>query len=258
MENKKYTFDDLLKIIARLRAKDGCPWDAEQTHDSIKKCMVEESYEVIEAIESGDMSKVYDELGDLLLQVVFHAQIAKENGEFDIDDVTNAICKKMIRRHPHVFGDVKVKNSDEVLDNWDEIKKEEKGESKTSETLKSVSAYLPALMRAQKVQKKAAKVGFDWDGIDGALGKVREETDEFEEAVKNGSNKEEELGDLLFSVVNTARFADVDAEEALTKATKKFISRFEKMEDKISDEGKRLENLSLDEMDMFWEKVKSE
>lgn len=256
MADKKYSFDDLLRIIARLRAKDGCPWDAEQTHDSIKKCMVEESYEVIEAIESGDMSKVYDELGDLLLQVVFHAQIAKENGEFDIDDVTNAICEKMIRRHPHVFGDVKVNNSDEVLDNWDEIKKEEKGEKKMSETLKSVSAYLPALMRAQKVQKKAAKVGFDWTDISGALGKVREETDELEEAVKNNSNKEEELGDLLFSVVNTARYADVDAEEALTKATKKFILRFENMEDAVLDEGKRLEELSIDEMDSFWDKIK--
>ena len=252
----KYNFDDLCRIIERLRGKGGCPWDAEQTHESIKKCMVEEAYEAVEAIESGDMSKVYDELGDLLLQVVMHAQIAKESGEFDMDDITNAVCTKMIRRHPHVFGDTKVKDSDEVLDNWEEIKKAEKGESKASESLESVAHSLPALMRAQKVQKRAAKVGFDWADVSGAIDKVKEETAELEEAVKNGTNTEEELGDLLFSVVNVARFVKADSEEALTQSTRKFISRFAKMEDVVLKSGKRLEDLSLDEMDGIWDKIK--
>ncbi|MBQ7717898.1 MAG: nucleoside triphosphate pyrophosphohydrolase [Clostridia bacterium] len=253
---EKYSFDDLCKIIEKLRAPGGCPWDAEQTHESIKKCMVEEAYEAVEAIESGDMTKVYDELGDLLLQVVMHAQIAKENGEFDIADVTNAVSTKMIRRHPHVFGTTQVNGSEEVLDNWEKIKKVEKGESKTSEGLDSVAHSLPALIRAQKVQKKASKAGFDWEDIGGAIDKIKEETAEFEEAVKNGSNTEEELGDLLFSVVNAARFAKVDSEEALTQSTRKFIKRFAKMEDEVLKSGKRLEDLSLDEMDMIWNKIK--
>jgi tetrapyrrole methylase family protein/MazG family protein len=252
----KYTFDGLVNIMEKLRRPGGCPWDAEQTHESIKKCMIEETYEVIDALDSGDMTKVYDELGDLLLQVVFHAQIAKDNGDFDINDVIGAICRKLIRRHPHVFGEEKAGTAEEVLDRWDEIKKEEKEEKSGAEGLKSVPASLPALMRAQKVQEKAAKVGFDWDSIDGALDKVREETAELEEAEKKGENMKEELGDLLFSVVNVARFLGVDAEEALFETTNKFVSRFSEVERMARESERNLSEMTLDEMDVLWEKAK--
>lgn len=251
-----YSFDDLVDIMEKLRRPGGCPWDAEQTHESIKKCMIEETYEVIEALDSGDMVKVYDELGDLLLQVVFHAQIAKDNGDFDIGDVTNAICTKLIRRHPHVFGDEKLTTSEDVLDKWDDIKKHEKGEKSTTETLKSVAVSLPALMRAQKVQAKAAKVGFDWRDVSGALDKIHEETRELEEAIEKDTNKEEELGDLLFSVVNVSRFIGADSEEALYKTINKFVARFSHVESMANEEGRALSDMSLEEMDRLWEKSK--
>lgn len=252
----KYSFDDLVEIMEKLRRPGGCPWDAQQTHESIKKCMIEETYEVIEALDNGDMTKVYDELGDLLLQVVFHAQIAKDNGDFDIDDVTNAICTKLIRRHPHVFGDEKLATAEDVLNKWDDIKKHEKGEKSTTETLKSVAVSLPALMRAQKVQEKAAKVGFDWDDVRGAIDKVREETKELEEAIENDTNKEEELGDLLFSAVNVSRFIGVNSEEALYKTINKFVARFSHVERMANEQGRALFEMSLEEMDMLWEKSK--
>lgn len=251
-----YSFDDLVDIMEKLRRPGGCPWDAEQTHESIKKCMIEETYEVIEALDSGDMVKVYDELGDLLLQVVFHAQIAKDNGDFDIGDVTNAICTKLIRRHPHVFGDEKLTTSEDVLDKWDDIKKHEKGEKSTTETLKSVAVSLPALMRAQKVQAKAAKVGFDWRDVSGALDKIHEETRELEEAIEKDTNKEEELGDLLFSVVNVSRFIGADSEEALYKTINKFVARFSHVESMANEEGRALSDMSLEEMDRLWDKSK--
>ncbi len=251
-----YSFDDLVDIMEKLRRPGGCPWDAEQTHESIKKCMIEETYEVIEALDSGDMVKVYDELGDLLLQVVFHAQIAKDNGDFDIGDVTNAICTKLIRRHPHVFGDEKLTTSEDVLDKWDDIKKHEKGEKSTTETLKSVAVSLPALMRAQKVQAKAAKVGFDWRDVSGALDKIHEETRELEEAIEKDTNKEEELGDLLFSVVNVSRFIGADSEEALYKTINKFVARFSHVESMANKEGRALSDMSLEEMDRLWDKSK--
>lgn len=247
-----YTFSDLVDIIARLRGEGGCPWDAEQTHESIKKNLIEEAYEATEAIDSGKGEVMADELGDLLLQIVFHAQIGKEDGEFTIDDVTNAVSEKMIRRHPHVFADTTVENSDEVLVNWEKIKKQEKGQKTATESMLSVSKYLPALMRAGKVQEKAAKVGFDWERAEDALLKVREETEELSEALGEKTNIEEEIGDLLFAAVNTARLCGVDAEEALTGATSKFIKRFTFMEENAHKQGKKLDTMTINEMDELW------
>ena len=247
-----YTFSDLVDIIARLRGEGGCPWDAEQTHESIKKNLIEEAYEATEAIDSGKGEVMADELGDLLLQIVFHAQIGKEDGEFTIADVTNAVCEKMIRRHPHVFADTTVENSDEVLVNWEKIKKQEKGQKSATESMLSVSKYLPALMRAGKVQEKAAKVGFDWENPEEALQKVREETEELSRALKENSNIEEEIGDLLFATVNTARLAGVDAEEALVGATLKFIKRFTFVEENAHKQGKKLDTMTINEMDELW------
>lgn len=252
----RYSFQDLIDIIARLRGEGGCPWDAEQTHESLKKNMIEEAYEATEAIDSGSGAKMADELGDLLLQIVFHAQIGTEENEFTIDDVTTAVCEKMIRRHPHVFADVTVENSDEVLVNWEEIKKKENGQKSTTESMQSVSRYLPALMRAAKVQSKAAKVGFDWPAASEALAKVREEADELSDALRDSSNITEEVGDLLFAAVNTARLAGVDAEEALTAATEKFIRRFGFVEDAAQKTGRTLSDMQLAEMDALWERSK--
>ena len=248
-----YTFDDLVNIIEKLRAPGGCPWDAEQTHESIRKNLIEEAYEALEAIDTGKGEVMADELGDLLLQIVFHAQIGKDEGEFNIDDVTTAVCEKMIRRHPHVFGDVKADTSEEVLRNWDEIKKKEKSLSDVSGTLKSVSSYLPALMRASKVQDKAAKVGFDFDDALMALNKVTEETAEVKDALVNGGDIEEEIGDLLFAAVNVARLAGITSEQALTRTTEKFISRFEYVE---KNAPAPLTQMSLAEMDKLWEESK--
>ncbi|MBQ7036200.1 MAG: nucleoside triphosphate pyrophosphohydrolase [Clostridia bacterium] len=248
----QYSFSDFVDIIARLRGEGGCPWDAEQTHESIKKNLIEEAYETLEAIDSGNGAKMADELGDVLLQIVFHAQIGKEAGEFTIDDVITAVSEKMIRRHPHVFGDISVKDSDEVLVNWEKIKKQENGQKSTTESMLSVSRYLPALMRAGKVQGKAAKVGFDWAKPEEALEKVKEETEEVSEALKNHSNIKEEIGDLLFAAVNTARLAGIDAEEALTEATEKFIRRFTFVEEKAQNMGKSLDTMNINEMDDLW------
>ncbi len=248
----QYTFSDLVDIIARLRGEGGCPWDAEQTHESLKKNLIEEAYETLEAIDSGNGAKMADELGDLLLQIVFHAQIGKEENEFTMDDVTTCVCEKMIRRHPHVFADVSVKNSDEVLVNWEAIKKQENGQRTTAESMRSVSGYLPALMRAAKVQGKAAKVGFDWEKAEDALEKVKEETAEVAAALKDETNIKEEIGDLLFAAVNTARLAGVDAEEALSAATEKFIRRFTFVEDEAHKTGKALATMTINEMDDLW------
>ncbi len=253
-----YTFSDLVDIIAKLRAPGGCPWDAEQTHESIKKNMIEEAYEALEAIDSGSGAKMADELGDLLLQIVFHAQIGKDENEFTIDDVTTAVCEKMIRRHPHVFGDVHVENSEEVLVNWEKIKKVENSQRTTTESMQSVSRYLPALMRAAKVGGKAAKVGFSWENPGAALEKVREETDELSSALAESTNIEEEIGDLLFTAVEVARLSGVDAEEALTKATDKFIRRFSSMEQKAHKNGNSLDTMPINELDVLWNMSKKE
>lgn len=253
-----YGLEDLLHIMQCLRSDGGCPWDREQTHESIKKNLIEETYEVIEAINKQDQALLCEELGDVLMQVVFHAQMEAETGAFTFADVADGVCKKLIERHPHVFGEVRVSDSDEVLRNWDDIKKRSKGQKSQTETMQSVPRELPALMRAAKVQKKAAKVGFDWPEISGAVDKLYEETAELSSAIESGSEEEmvEEFGDLLFSAVNVSRFIGCDAEEALTAATDKFMKRFAHVEEKALERGLRLDALSLSELDGLWDEAK--
>jgi len=253
----KSSFDELVKIMEILREK--CPWDRLQTHESLKRYLIEETYEVLEAIDEKDYSKLKEELGDVLLQVVFHAKIAQENDSFDIYDVISNICEKMKKRHTHVFGNDIAKTSDEVLNNWDRIKNEEKNLKNISESMESIPNHLPALMRSQKIQEKASRVGFDWDNIDDALKKVYEELSEFEEIMSKDEQKDrikEEIGDILFAVVNIARFCNVDAEDALRLTNKKFIRRFSYIEQNASNIGMKVDEMSLKEMDKFWEEAK--
>lgn len=254
---KKYTIDNLREIVKNLRSENGCPWDRVQTHDSIKNSMIEESYEAIDALEKGDDKMFANELGDLLLQVVFHAEIASERGVFDFDDVVGEISQKMIDRHTHVFGNDTANNASEVLDVWEKNKTKEKGIKSQTEAMRDIVA-LPALMRAQKVQKKAAKVGFDWEDVSGAVDKLAEELDELRSAIKNNDQKnmEEELGDLLFSAVNVARFINVDSEDALKCATNKFINRFEVLEQLAQQNGKILSKMTLEELETLWQQAK--
>lgn len=253
-------FYDLLEIMKTLRGEQGCPWDKEQTHESLKKYLIEESYEVIEAIENKNDDMLIEELGDVLLQVVFHAEIGNEEGFFNINDVIKSICNKMIERHPHVFGEADVKNSNEVLNNWDKIKKKEKGFETYTEEMNHIAKILPALIRAEKVQKKAAKVGFDWDKIDDAFEKVKEEFYEVKDVYKNNNREKilEEVGDLIFSVVNVARFLDIDPEFALNYTIDKFINRFNHIEQTAISKSLKLENMTLQEMDLLWEEAKTQ
>lgn len=253
---EKYTYEDLLEIMRILRCPEGCVWDREQDHKSIRRSFIEETYEAVEAIDNDDPVLLQEELGDVLLQVVFHAQIEAEAGRFTMDDVADGICKKMIYRHPHVFGSVEVKNSDEVLTNWDALKQKEKHQKSTTETLESVARSLPGLIRAEKVQHKAAKVGFDWDEVSGALDKVREETAEVARAINGDGDPSEELGDLLFAVVNVARFLKTDPEDAINRTTDKFIRRFAQVEQAAKDAGRSLSEMSLAEMDALWDTAK--
>ena len=257
---KRYTYDEFMDIIATLRSKNGCPWDKEQTHKSIRKDFIEETYEVIEAINKEDTELLKEELGDVLMQVVFHAQIETEEGRFDFSDVCDGICKKMIIRHPHVFANDNAETSDDVLVKWDEIKKKTKNQKTQSSVIESIPKELPALMRAQKVQKKAADVGFDWDDISGAFDKISEETQEVKEALKSGDKEAvlDEMGDLLFSCVNVARFAKVDSEEALTHTTEKFITRFKIVEDLAAKRGIDMEKASLEALDELWDEAKKQ
>lgn len=249
---------ELRAVMHRLRAPGGCPWDAEQTHESLIPHLIEEAYEVAEAAKSGDKAHLCEELGDLLLQPFFHAEIASETGAFDIDSVARGITEKLIRRHPHVFGEAKVDGSAGVLTQWDQIKREEKGGAKQP-LLHGISKALPSLMRAQKLQKKAAKVGFDWPDATPVLDKIREEADEIAEAMaqKDQAAIEEEVGDLLFSVVNLARKLGVEAEVALGHANEKFMSRFNKLEERVEAQGGQLDAMSLAEMDAVWDEVKA-
>ena len=249
---EKYTYEDLLEIMRILRCPEGCVWDREQDHKSIRRSFIEETYEAVEAIDNDDPVLLQEELGDVLLQVVFHAQIEAEAGRFTMDDVADGICKKMIYRHPHVFGSVEVKNSDDVLTNWDALKQKEKHQKSTTETLESVARSLPGLIRAEKVQHKAAKVGFDWDEVSGALDKVREETAEVARAIDGDGDPSEELGDLLFAVVNVARFLKTDPEDAINRTTDKFIRRFAQVEQAAKDVDRSLSEMSLAEMDALW------
>ena len=256
--NKK-DFQDLLDIIETLRNPGGCPWDREQTHESLKSALLEECYEVIDAIENEDEDALIEELGDVLLQVVFHASIGKEDGYFDIMDVIGGISNKMINRHPHVFGNEEANTSEQVLVNWDEIKKEEKGIKTLTEEMQNIAKSLPATTRAYKVQKKAKKVGFDWNDVNCAMDKVKEELNEIKE-VYNCEDKsiiEGEVGDLLFACINVARFLEVDGELALDKTIKKFIKRFSYIENEAIKNNKNLKDMTLEEMDKLWEEAKT-
>lgn len=254
----RYDVADLIDIVEILRSPEGCPWDREQDHKSIRRDFLEETYEVIEAINKDDKELLLEELGDVLLQVVFHTQIEREKGTFELSDVADGICKKMIERHPHVFGEVEADTSEQVLENWDVIKKRTKNQKSQTESMLSIPREFPALMRADKVQKKAAKVGFDWDNADGAFQKVAEELNELKIAVANDDkeNIHEELGDLLFSVVNVSRFISVDSEEALTKATDKFIDRFSKVEKLAEEKGIDMKSTDLETLDKLWDLAK--
>jgi MazG family protein len=245
--------DRLKQIVQRLRAPDGCPWDREQTHESLKPHVIEECYELIDAIDDSDDQGMQEELGDLLLQVVLHAQMASEEERFDFDSVADVISEKLIRRHPHVFGDTKLATSDAVLKQWDAIKRREKTERASA--LDGVPRGLPALAKAQKTQSKAARVGFDWPNAEGSLQKVKEEIEELER-VETGEKLAEELGDLLFSVVNFTRKSKLDAEDLLQAATRKFSERFRKMEALAESQGLNFSSLTLSEMDALWEEVK--
>jgi MazG family protein len=250
--------DQLLAIIARLRAPGGCPWDREQTHASLRGGLLEEAYEVVSAIDAADDENLREELGDLLLQSVFHAQIAAEEGRFTFDDVARGIAEKLVRRHPHVFGDAHCADSAAVLVKWEEIKRGEKSGPAADSVLAGIPRGLTALMRAEKVQRKVAKVGFDWDAAQPVIAKIREELDEVEAALASADRTalEHEIGDLLFSVVNLARQLKIDAEVALHRATEKFIGRFQAVESLARSRGIALEKLTLAELDGLWEEVK--
>ena len=249
--------EQLLRIMARLRAPDGCPWDREQSHATLRQSVIEEAYEVAAAITAGDDANLREELGDLLLQVVFHAQIAGEEGRWDFQAVARGIVEKLVRRHPHVFGSENASDSAAVLTRWEEIKRAEKGTTPTASALDGVSEGLPSLMRAEKVQKKAAKVGFDWSELPPVVAKVREEIAEVEGALGDADKVEEEVGDLLFAVVNLARKLKVDGEVALQRATDKFATRFRQMEAIARERGLDLEKMTLAEMDTIWDAVKA-
>jgi tetrapyrrole methylase family protein/MazG family protein len=249
--------DRFIDIVAKLRAPGGCPWDREQTHKSILSCLLDESYEFFEAVEENDIDKIREELGDLLLQVVLHAQIATDENRFTIEDVAREISEKLIRRHPHVFGTTEVSGSAEVLQNWEKIKKEEKKERRKY-LVDDIPANLPALFRAEKMQRRVARVGFDWTDIQPVLDKVIEEFDEFKEAILSGdqSHAEEELGDIMFALVNVARHHKICAEDALRATTKKFAKRFRYIEDHYNKTGKDIHTATLAEMDKLWEESK--
>ncbi len=247
-----HTFEELLSIMRRLR-KD-CPWDREQTNDSIKGHTIEEAYEVVEAIDDGNDDELRLELGDLLLHVVFHSQIAEDEGRFNIDDVLGAIIEKLVRRHPHIFGDTTVADSTEVLRNWEQIKMDEGRES----VIDGVPRSLPALLKAHRMQDKASKIGFDWEHREDVWKKVQEELDELRDAVerKNSNDIEEEVGDLLFSLVNFSRFIKVNPEDALRRTISKFDRRFRHVERRVRESGREPGDATLEEMDVYWDEAK--
>ena len=250
------SFESFAEIVAHLRAPDGCPWDKEQTHESLRKHLLEESYEAISAIDSGDFNDMREEFGDLLLQVVLQSQIANEEGEFNINQVIHGISSKLIRRHPHVFGDLKVDGVDGVLANWEKLKEQERGGKKENKgILDGVSDILPALSQAQEYQDRAARVGFDWPEIDGVLDKVAEEIEEIKLA-ETDFELASEIGDLLFVLVNFARWKQVDAESALRKTNKKFKKRFGFVEQGAKKQNRNLSELTLDEMESLWQEAK--
>jgi len=253
MSSTGKAIDELIEIMDRLLGPEGCPWDKEQTHETLIRYLIEECYEVIEAINNQDMHKLREELGDLLLQVVFHANLAQREGYFDFSDVAAGVSQKMINRHPHVFGDAgRLKTGDEVMEVWEGYKREE-GKKRL---LEGIPPFLPALMRAEKIQEKAAQVGFDWPSVDGAVDKFREEVDEFCQTVDK-EGEIEEFGDILFALVNIARFKSIEPEQALQKTNDKFTRRFNYIEDRLSQKGQKFNDLRLEEMDAIWEEAKS-
>lgn len=260
------TFDELTSVMARLRAPGGCPWDREQTYASLAQYLLEECYETFDAIQeadaTGDTTNLREELGDVLLQVVFHSTIAKEKGDFTIDEVVSGVSEKLILRHPHVFGEKELKTAADVLNNWDELKKAErqasgKVEKPKDSILDDVPVHFPALLEGQKLTKKAAKAKFDWENVNQIFDKLTEETDELKAAIEQRDNIEEEIGDLLFVVVNLARKLDVDAETALKKTNRKFRQRFKFIESELESNGKSLETSDFEEMDALWNKAKN-
>jgi tetrapyrrole methylase family protein/MazG family protein len=246
-------FEALVKIIARLRSPDGCPWDKQQTHTSLRANLLSECYEVLEALDKGDPAELREELGDLLLQIVLHAQIAKDDNEFEIGDVIRGINTKLIHRHPHIFGSKKVKDAEEVMHNWEELKKEERETGKSM--LEGVPKDMPALAYAYEVSRRAVRVGFEWENIEGVLDKINEEVKEIKEA-GNQVEKGQEIGDLLFTMVNFARWQGVDPETALREANRKFYRRFAAVEEMARERGRELPSLTLKEWDELWEEAK--
>ncbi|MBD3166263.1 nucleoside triphosphate pyrophosphohydrolase [bacterium] len=252
----------LAAIMRILREPNGCPWDRKQTHQSLRPYLLEEAYEVLEVLDNGDYEELREELGDLLLQIVFHARIAAEEGRFELKDSIRAIREKLIERHPHVFGELKLDTADDVRDNWEKIKLNTRNGGKKKDqpkgTLSGVPHALPALTRAFRVQEKMAGVGFDWPSAHGALDKLDEEIEEAREAILSGNREaaEEEIGDLLFSVVNAARLSGFGAEESLRRSTEKVIGRFEMMERMVREDGKQVPDLNLEQLDVYWERAK--
>lgn len=243
----------LLDTVEQLRSENGCPWDRKQTLETLKQYLIEESYETIDAIDSGDVDLHCEELGDVLLQVALQSEIRREKGEFDFDDVADRLAEKLIRRHPHVFGSAQAETADDVLKNWEEIKAEERVESRKT-IFDSIAKHLPALQKAQRIQSKASRVGFDWDEVTEVIDKVEEELEEMKVAIKSGEEDaiEEEIGDLLFAIANLCRFVDVVGEHALEGCNRKFMRRFGAMEQRIQAEGKDLSACSLEEMEQHW------
>lgn len=247
---------ELVQTMKTLLSPEGCPWDREQTHDSLTRYLIEETYEVIEAIGEGEMDKIREELGDLLLQVVFHAALAERDGHFNLDDVADTVNQKMISRHPHVFGKMEINTSDEVMQNWEGFKREEGKKS----ILEGVPRILPALLRAHKLQEKAQRVGFDWPQITGALEKLQEEIEEYAIASQNHDPDqiEDEMGDILFAAVNIARMSGVEPEQALQRSNDKFTRRFQHIEKRLREEGSVLEEAGLERMDALWDDAKGQ
>jgi ATP diphosphatase len=263
-------FEKLVEIMATLRGPNGCPWDKEQDFNTLKPMLVEEVYEVLEAIDTQDFDGVSEELGDLMLHIVFQAQLGKEAGTFDINTVIDKICEKLIRRHPHVFGSEEAGTPDEVIKNWEAIKAQEKAAKLNSRTpeqrslLEGIPSKLPALHEAHQISSRAARVGFDWPDIEGVFGKLQEEIRELKEVIAENANDpkrdrlEDEIGDLLFVLVNIARYLKIDSESALKRANRKFKARFQYMEHELSRQGKTLEESNLDEMETLWKRAKAE
>ena len=257
---EKYGLEDFIRLIDVLRGPGGCPWDIKQTHESLKHNVVEEAWEVVDAINEGSEAHLREELGDLLMQVIFHASISKEHGGFNLDDISDEAVKKLVHRHPHVFGSVKADTPDEVLTNWDAIKRADRGQQSAASAMDGIPRGLPGLMRSEKIQSKAAKYGFDWPDVSGAMDKLREETAELQEGIDAGDieNIKEEIGDALFSVVNVARFYKLDTEECMHAACEKFIRRFRYLEEGAARVGLRLEDMTLGQMERIYQEARHE